>query len=99
VKLHVKPIYGYGWRKPDNSLFEVPPPFDLEALDSGDLETLAIAQVAVEDHPLSGLWLLFSPRRLPHDGEFNVAVYRQRPKGSFAEPSEVSGFAHIEISN
>ena len=96
--LAVQPIYGWGWWTRTGQTFDVPEPFELDALI---LPGHAGAWVGLCQsdgrHPLSGLWIALSPRA---DQEMNLLALQERPAdtGVFDRAevgAEVVGYAEI----
>jgi len=73
MRLQVKPIYGWGWRAPDNSLIETPEEFVLEAEQT--LEGIITGRVSHPGHPLDSMWLRLSQRHVEKDGVYNLRAY------------------------
>jgi hypothetical protein len=100
MRLRVKPIYGWGWYGPGDDIFEVPPPFELDADAQGDAVSFreALGQVTIQGHPLHGMWIFLSQRHVTADGHFNLSAYSQKPEAP-TTPSKISGFAIVECCN
>ena len=61
MEFDVQPIYGWGWRS-EGCRAEVPPPFGVKAVvnEKSEFKT-AIGTVEDPQHPLAGMWVVFSP--------------------------------------
>jgi hypothetical protein len=113
LMLRVEPIYGWGWFSGDvPTAVEAPPEFDLSVRvitpDETRVFRAAIGRVAVEGHPLNGMWIFLSPRHFVDDGLCNLSVFHNEPaipnlKSPGQElttpmpPSDVSGFASVAV--
>jgi len=89
MRLQVKPIYGWGWRAPDNSLIETPEEFGLEAEQT--LGGIITGRVSHPGHPLDGMWLRLSQRHVEKDGSYNLRAYLKEPV-SLTDPDDIAGY-------
>jgi hypothetical protein len=81
MKLHVTPIYGWGWWDEQNGPVKVPSAFALEAtvIEAGEAFRTALGRLGEIKHPLSNSWILLSQRHLPGDGHCNLCAFREKP--------------------
>jgi hypothetical protein len=90
MRLQVKPIYGWGWRAPDNRLLETPTEFVLDAHETH--EGSIKGHVSSPKHPLDGMWVLMSHRHVKRDGYYNLRAYSKEP-ASMIEAADIAGYA------
>lgn len=75
MKLHVEPVYGWGWTDLRGQSIEVPAPFvlDVSVLKDGQPFHTAAGRLDDQcDHPLRGLWIVLSQRHAVNDGNYNL---------------------------
>ena len=88
MKLRVKPLYGWGWRGPDNTVLAMPAEFSLEAEEMP--KGLIKGRVSDPNHSLDGLWVVLSHRHAYKDGIYDLRAYPKQPV-SYVEPWEMAG--------
>lgn len=82
MRLLVKPIYGWGWYDELGNPVDVPTHFVLEAevFKPGEpFEDVVGRFPDGPNHLLTGLWIYLTQRHSPHDGNCNLAAYREKP--------------------
>ena len=102
MKLHVKPIYGWGWFGPKGApALAVSPDFDFEAtvVLPGTPFGTALGLVSKVGHPLDTLWVLLTVRTTDGSGTCNLQAFEQKPDlSAYPEQppecqSKISGYA------
>jgi hypothetical protein len=96
MRLHVKPMEGWGWYDSQRNAVEVPPPFELEAEPERSEHFLVLGQCERSGHPLSGLWIRLSRDKSLKNADCNLATFAARPTDLHAK-SDISGFAEVTI--
>ena len=107
MRLQLSPINGWGWFDGDGKPMDVPAPFgvDVTVTQAGDPFTSVLGQVAKSDHPLSGKWLILTPRRtsfsLGFDGYANLFGFDARPtvpriNEALADKPSVTGSVQVD---
>jgi hypothetical protein len=78
MKLHVQPIYGWGWFDSENASVAVPEPFALAVSvgEEGDSFRVWLGQAENPAHSLTGLWILLNQR---HDSCYSLRAFTGKP--------------------
>jgi hypothetical protein len=78
MKLHVQPIYGWGWFDSENTSVDVPEPFALavSVVEEGDSFKVWLGQVENPTHSLTGLWILLNQR---HTSYYSLLAFSDKP--------------------
>jgi hypothetical protein len=84
--LRFRPLYGWGWRRDDETI-DVPPPFSIDA-EAGDRVEGALSE---SSHPLPGMWIELTIRARGAEPTYNVRAFETRGDGT----PTASGFAAL----
>jgi hypothetical protein len=100
MKLHVQPVYGWGWFDSKTVSLDVPEPFDLvvSVVEKGSPFKTALGKVEVATHSLFGLWVLLTQR---HGSDFNLSAFKEMPvlPDISEHPPYLTGFANVTTAS